>query len=215
MTYNDGGSWLHDFGNVSDRLIPHIVRLLPSCVGSLVENVNEDAITRNLVGKLELSEDVRRFAKLEYHFEPFHTDAHGNLLSTGKIDFIVRSRKFRQREVYLAYECKRLNVRVSAGTRSRATEYVQNGVHRFVTGQYAAGLPFGCMLGYVHDGRVSVANDNVRSSIIAQSAAMSMTGQPATRAEDTCYIEFETIHSRRGSMSDIVLRHLLVSCLSR
>lgn len=215
MTFNDPRSQVHNFRRVCDRLLPHIVRLLPSCVGSLVENVDEDAITRNLVSKLGLSEDVRRFAELEYHFEPFRPDAHGNLLSTGQIDFIVRPLEFEQREVYVAYECKRLNVRVTAGTRSRATEYVQNGVHRFVTGQYAAGLPFGCMLGYVHDGRVSVANDKVRSSIIAQSAAMSMTGQPATRAEDTCYIEFETIHSRRDSMSDIILRHLLVSCVSR
>ena len=38
MTFNDSGSWLHNFSSVSDRLLAHIVRLLPSCKRSPVES---------------------------------------------------------------------------------------------------------------------------------------------------------------------------------
>ena len=214
MMLSDGSSLLRNFRRVSDMLLPQIVRLLPSCVESLGEHVSEDAITRNLVSKLTMSADVRRFVEVEYHFEPFRADAQGNMRSTGQIDFIARPLGAWQRDVYVAYECKRLNVRGSGGTRSRAGEYVQDGVCRFVTGQYAADLPFGCMLGYVHDGRVAVANEKVLSSITAQSSATSMTGQPVTLSADTCYIQFETVHSRPSSGRSIVIRHLLVSCVS-
>lgn len=38
MTFSDGSLWLHNFCSVSERLLPHIVRLLPSCKRSPVES---------------------------------------------------------------------------------------------------------------------------------------------------------------------------------
>lgn len=49
MNSEDGSSLLDNFRVFSDRLLPHIVRLLPSCVHSLGAELDEDAITRNLV----------------------------------------------------------------------------------------------------------------------------------------------------------------------
>lgn len=67
----------------------------------------------------------------------------------------------RTRRRYLAYECKRLNVKRDGRRRSLATQYVMEGLHRFITEQYAEGLPVGCMLGYVLDGDVPFARAKV------------------------------------------------------
>src|SRR3546814_19585245 len=74
----------------------------------------------------------------------------GQAYSKGKVDMCVVLDP--GREHYLAYECKRLNVQHNGSRHSRATRYVTEGVTRFVTEQYAADLPTGCMLGYVLDG---------------------------------------------------------------
>ena len=210
---SDGCGLLDDFRILSDRLLPHIVRLLPSCVRTLGGELSEDAITRNLVSGLAKSPELRRVADLQYHFEPFRADDRGNQWSTGQIDFIAQPFGVRNRELYLAYECKRLNVRRSGGPRrSKAAEYVKDGVARFVTEQYSAGLPLACMLGYVEDGDVHMANRKVRQKIDDLSEA-SVIGLPIALSEDVHHIQFETVHSRESSDQSIRIRHQLVSCI--
>lgn len=64
----------------------------------------------------------------------------------GRIDIILRFlHQFGDEEAYLAVECKR----VGHGESALNQRYVTQGVHRFVTGQYATGHHFGMMLGYV------------------------------------------------------------------
>lgn len=213
MTADDGRGWLGNFRILSDRLFPHIVGLIPSCVHSLGADVSEDAITRNLVSRLAISPELRGVVVLEYNFEPFRPDGRGNQQSTGRIDFIARPADVWNRDLYVAYECKRLNVRESGRIRSRASEYVLNGVCRFATGQYSAGLPLGCMLGYVEDGDVGFANQRVRKMISAHSSATSVIGLPITLSEDTRHVQFETVHSRSGSGGSLRVRHILVSCV--
>ena len=209
---SDGYGLLDDFRVLSDRLLPHIVRLLPSCVHALGGELSEDAITRNLVSGLAKLPELRHVADLQYHFEPFRADNRGNQWSTGQIDFIAQPFGVRNRELYLAYECKRLNVRGSGGPRSQATEYVKDGVARFVTEQYSAGLPLGCMLGYVEDGDVHMANRKVRQKIDELSEA-SVIGLPMTLSKDVYHVQFETVHSRESSDQRIRIRHQLVSCI--
>jgi hypothetical protein len=70
-------------------------------------------------------------------------------------------------EVYFAFECKRLNV-VNKGGRSvsLSSAYVgNNGMMRFITGQYSLTLPEGGMIGYVLDGDVARAKNSVNTSI--------------------------------------------------
>lgn len=213
MNVGDDCDLLDNFRVLSDRLLPHIVRLLPSCVHSLGAELDEDAITRNLVTGLAELSDVRRVGVLLYHFEPFRVDDRGNQLSTGQIDFILQPFGVWNRELYVAYECKRLNVRGSRGTRSRASEYVLNGVSRFVTEQYSARLPLACMLGYVEDGNVSTANQKIRKKIDECSSLTSVIGLPVTLSEGSRYIQFETVHARPGSGEELTIRHQLVSCI--
>jgi len=66
---------------------------------------------------------------------------------------------------YLAYECKRLNVHYNGVRQSLSTSYVKEGVKRFITEQYAEGLPIGCMIGCVLDGDIDFAIDKIHTAI--------------------------------------------------
>lgn len=68
-------------------------------------------------------------------------------------------------EVYFAFECKRLNVMFGSGFRSLASEYVNEGMMRFITGQYSIDLPEGGMIGFVLNGDVKGARDSVDISV--------------------------------------------------
>lgn len=64
----------------------------------------------------------------------------------GRIDITLQFlHQFGDEDAYVAVECKR----VRAGDATLNGSYVTNGVHRFVTGQYATGHEWGFMLGYV------------------------------------------------------------------
>lgn len=210
--------WVSGFRALADQLLPHIVALLPRCVSSLGSNPHEDCITRNLVSGLSASATVREIAVVEYQFEPFRVDARGNCVSTGRIDFVAHSGsiagppRIPLRETYVAYECKRLNVQTKTGMRYLAPEYVDDGVVRFVRGQYSESLPFGCMLGYVIDGDVAAADKRVRASLRSKKSATGMFKCPAALSAERVYIQFETHHHRSSSGACIELRHILVSC---
>ena len=210
--------WISGFRALADQLLPHIVALLPRCVSSLGSNPHEDCITRNLVSRLWASATVREIAKVEHEFEPFRVDARGNCVSTGRIDFVAHSvriagpSRIPVRETYLAYECKRLNVRTETRMRYLAPEYVDDGVVRFVSGQYSDGLPFGCMLGYVIDGDVAAADKRVRASLRSEESATGMFKGPISLSTERACIQFETHHHQSRSGECIEIRHILVSC---
>jgi len=64
----------------------------------------------------------------------------------GRIDITLKFlHQFGDENAYVAIECKR----VGAGLHQLNQRYVSEGVHRFATGQYATGHPWGFMLGYV------------------------------------------------------------------
>ena len=69
------------------------------------------------------------------------------------------------RDMYVAYECKRLNVTHKGKRSSLATPYVKEGVYRYINQQYSRTLPMAGMLGYVMDGEVQYALDKVHAAI--------------------------------------------------
>jgi len=65
-------------------------------------------------------------------------------------------------EVYFVLEAKRLRVRSPNGRLVAGNdEYVNNGMMRFVTGQYAPFMETGAMLGYVFDGETGKARSGI------------------------------------------------------
>ena len=213
VTLGAGDQWLPNYRSLYDRLLPFLVALVPDCAQRLGANLNEDAITRNLVKGLIRNPEFRRIAWVEYHFEPFKSDERGNWASTGEIDMVVYPAGFWNREAYLAYECKCLNVTTNQGKRSQAGKYVVKGVLRFVSERYSRNLPLGCMLGYVLDGRVSDANMKVRKAIQSRAAEIYLDSGPDHLPALRSSMQFETTHVREISGIKIRIRHLLVSCV--
>src|SRR5262249_30986438 len=91
----------------------------------------------------------------------------------GRIDirFIHGSRE----DVYLAFECKRLNVISSRGRRdSLAGKYVKEGMMRYVEGRYSRNLRTGGMIGYVMDGNAGSAISSVSRVVKRRHRDLSM-----------------------------------------
>lgn len=207
MLVGDVEAWADKFVTFDERFLERIVAVWPACMAALPGQPGEDNITINLVALLAKDETVRRLCHwIEYQYEPFGFAADGSRYSKGKIDIGVVFDWERDR--YLAYECKRLNVINKAGRSSLATAYVTEGMMRFMTEQYAEGLPVGCMLGYVLDNDVAFARERVERAIAAHTPLRLTTGPTSMTAVGNAS-RLGTRH-RRSSTAQIELRHTLL-----
>lgn len=207
MIIGDIQDWKRHFVSLDRRVLERIAVVWPRCIAVLPMQPVEDQITINLVALLAKDPVVRRICHwVDYQSEPMGTDARGAKFSKGKIDLAVFLDW--ERERYLAYECKRLNVVSKNGRSSLATEYVQKGMMRFITEQYAEALPVGCMLGYVMDGHVPFAIGQV-SAAIKTHGPLSLINGPTTTSATQMIERFLTNHSKISG-GTIELRHALL-----
>jgi hypothetical protein len=116
MVVGDPQCWADRLIPVDERFLDRIIHVWPTCIALLPGQPEEDAITTNLVNLLTKDSIVRRICHwVEYQYEPFGTHPDGSSYSKGAIDIAVLLDW--ERERYIAYECKRLNV-VSQKSRS-------------------------------------------------------------------------------------------------
>ncbi len=208
MIVGDPHAWKARFITLDERMLSRILHVWPTCVARLPGQPDEDTITINLVDLLSQDAVVRRICYFViYQHEPFGTHPSGTRFSKGRIDIAVLLDQ--ERERYVAYECKRLNVIHKGARGSLATRYVRDGMMRFLTEQYAEGLPVACMLGYVMDGDLPFSLAQVHGAIDAHKTPLGiMNGAPQSQA--VLGIErFSTLHQRRNT-SVIELRHALL-----
>lgn len=209
MVVGDPSEWAIHFNSIDDRVMARIEALWPQCLAVLPSNPEEDKITINLRSLLVKDAEARCiFHHLEYQFEPEGFTANGLAFSKGKIDLAVLLDQGCTH--YLAYECKRLNVVNGGARQSLATQYVNEGVRRFITEQYAEGLPVGCMLGYVLDGDLPFASVSVRNAIDTNKNGIGLKAGPVTMFHLGVAERFSTDHLRPGSGSPIHVRHSLL-----
>ena len=209
MVVGDPKDWASRFRSLDSRFLERVLAVWPRCLSVLPGTPKEDTITINLVGILSKDAKARRlFHHLAYQHEPFGYTADGLAYSKGKIDMALLLDQ--ERERYLAYECKRLNVPQSGGTRSLATKYVVDGVLRFITEQYAADLPVGCVLGYVLNGNVSTARMKVGAAIDSNKGNIGLIGAPLDDQAVGPIGRFSTRHHRPLNRMDIEIRHALL-----
>lgn len=211
MLLGDIHTWADKFASFDNRFLERVASVWPACMAVLAAQPEEDNITINLVALLSKDAIVRRLCLwVEYQFEPFGLGADGSKYSKGKIDIGVLFDW--ERERYLAYECKRLNV-IHAGSRSSlATAYVTQGMMRFITEQYAEQLPVGCMLGYVLDGDITFAKSRLDDAISSH-LPLSLLDGPTDLIAIPTFKRFRTRHTRTGGMA-IELRHALLPRVS-
>ena len=208
-------TWTDRFRSLDTRFLQRVVAVWPRCVAVLTNQLPEadqppeDTITINLVHLLSIDPPARRlFHWLEFQYEPFGFRPDGTAYSKGRIDMALVLDG--ERERYLAYECKRLNV-VHHGSRSSlATKYVKEGLVRFVTEQYAENLPVGCMLGYVMDGDVETAERKVHAAFDSQRSRIGLTAGPETDRSIGEVKRFFSRHLRAASGQEIEVRHALL-----
>ena len=174
-----------------------------SCIAPLPSDSHENAITRALVRGLVRDPVARRLFLCIYQFVPLACTDDGRVVEKGQIDMAMIVDQ--DQEHYLAYECKRLNVTRRDGTRrALAQEYVDKGVMRYVTEQYAEDLPTGCMMGYVMDGDMSFARARIRVAMTGSRAVLGLQGD--LRAQDPIgrFQRFATDHVSGGRSIEIL-----------
>ena len=209
MLVGNPKNWAARFRRLDVRFLERVVALWPRCVTIVPEDPDEDTITINLVGIVSRDLEARRlFHHLAFQHEPFGYTTEGWAYSKGKIDMALLLD--RERERYLAYECKRLNVTRNGSTRSLATPYVLEGVARFVKEQYAADLPLGCMLGYVMDGNVNTARGKIRTAIASHRNDVALEWGPIDGRPVGAIERMVSGHGRGAASTPIEIRHALL-----
>jgi hypothetical protein len=208
MLAGDPEEWLPHFVSLEDRVAAAVEAAWPTCIAPLQAAkgtmTHEDFITNHLVNALIRSKAfpgriVPQYALLAQNAQ--------QLLQVGsKIDFVLTIGD--NEDVYLACECKRLNVPYKTKTRALAHEYVRDGLTRFVTGQYANGLPLAMMIGYVMDAQIAFAHERLKKALQRSKliSLKSVNHPPATAGKP---IRFFTTHQCAAG-HDIEARHTLL-----
>lgn len=134
-------AWLPHFRSIEERFSDAIEVAWPVCIGPLQLKKNamthEDHITEHLVQSLIRTKAIP--GRIIYQYTLLVQDEHDNVSVSSNIDFVLTVGD--DEDVYLACECKRLNVPYKSGVRGFVGEYVDEGLMRFVKGQYSNGLP--------------------------------------------------------------------------
>ncbi len=211
VVLGDRGRWAAQFRAWDELFLGCMMRVWWSCVARLPSGSHEDAITRVLVDSLARDPMARHLFWCEYQFVPFAYAGDGQVVGKGWIDMAMIVDH--DRENYLAYECKRLNVMHRDGARrSLAGEYVDNGVMRYITEQYAENLPTGCMIGYVMDGDLDFARVRIRATMTASRAVLGLQGDLRAQAPIGQFKRFATDHVSEGRSIEIL--HALLPFLN-
>lgn len=212
MINGDPTVWAEQFRSLDIRFLQRVVAIWPKCVARLPGQPVEDTITFNLINIISKDPQARRlFHWIAFQYEPAGFTSNGIAYSKGKIDMALFLD--REREQYLAYECKRLNVAHNGRTNSLATPYVTEGVIRFVTEQYAEDLPIGCMLGYVMDGNIRTVQSKIQTAIRSQKSNIGLTNGPVQDQSIGNAVRFVSTHRRSVSGKEIEIRHALLPFL--
>ena len=202
--------WRRRFLNIHAKIMDGIERVWPACRSHCSSASEENKITRQLVVRLKQDRMLRSGpGHIVSQYELLPEEVVGDVGPKGYIDIAVLFRVGREK-VYLALECKRLNVSSSGGGRkSLASEYVNEGMMRFVQAQYALGLPFGVMLGYVMDGDVVFALAAVKKRICECVAVLRCEPSgPKDIEAPGPFQSFSTTH--QGPSCAIELRHFML-----
>ena len=117
-------------------------------------------------------------------------------------------------DIYFCLESKRLNVVKDGQRRAYASEYVTNGMLRFVTGQYSKAVRHGGMLGYVLDGNVPGALSSVEVNIREHHLVLRMVPpgalEPSAALPDQRHAR-ETAHQRVHEARLFRIHHLFMA----
>jgi len=188
-------AWLPHFRGIEEQIADAVETVWPICIGPLQSKKNsmthEDRITEHLVQALIRTKTLP--GRIIYQYTLLIEEQNGNVSISGNIDFALTIGD--DEDVYLACECKRLNVPYKTGTRGLFGEYVDDGLMRFVTGQYSKALPLAMMLGYVMDAQTTQARQGVKRIMELRSTAIGLQSERDTPVVHGRPLRFHTTHT--------------------
>lgn len=195
-----------------EPMLPDILQLVLDCWVSMPvpeQGEGEDDITVRLCLRLKHNRTARNL--------PFQIDtqmvelepAEGN--ETGRMDITFRPLIPRE-DIYFCLEGKLLNVIKNDRRRALASEYVKQGMMRFISGKYARAVLHGGMAGYILDGDTTYAITRVSASIKKHCATLGMEPTQGLVASSVIganrYVR-ETAHKRKGET--FLIHHLFLA----
>ena len=204
MSEGDKQVWLNRFRAYDQKFLQGVIEVWQAAISALSDDPEEDEITAALVVKLRSSPNTRGlFHYYDFQYPPVRQVGGYRL----KIDLAVMVDQ--EGSTYVAYECKKLNVRRADGRRrSEAGAYIEDGMMRFVAGDYARDLPVGCMLGYVMDGNLSWAWAQVTAAMTSQTSTLGLQAPPSPAPSVGVAQRFVTQHKRNSG--SLEMRHALL-----
>ncbi len=127
----------------------------------------------------------------------------------GEIDIKIIYRN--QEKTCFSFECKRLRVHFPSGFNTLAGKYVTEGMYRYFNGQYARDLDKGGMLGYVMDGNIDLAVNDVKTAIEKRRSNLYMQENETLKASSciTSKQVKETLH-KYGPTGRFTIYHIFL-----
>jgi hypothetical protein len=168
------------------------------------------ALLRNALRDAYVAANRGWFVTLE---EPINDPEFGTELGRNDLRFYPPNHY--GQTIFFTVECKRLRVKTETGFYHLANDYVDQGMMRFVNGQYSNGLPCGGILGYVMDNSMGDAFVSVTKEIESKKAVLKISSRIALKMPSKLLPDqdwsADTHHIREDG--DFVIHHLLVGVL--
>jgi len=146
--------------------IPRILQNILTCVGSLSRKFpgeKENDLTKRLYKDLCRNPEYRRGPIVPLWESWLVNLTESDAEITGRADILFLCGGL---ETYFLIEAKRLFVTYPAGGKKHlVTDYIIDGMMRYVTSQYASKMTKGAMLGYVCDSTVPVAKKALSAEV--------------------------------------------------
>ena len=205
MIIGNPSTWVERFQDMHIQIVEIIRLIWPSCADRFNPQSEENKITDQLVLLLQRHPYSRKRWIIEPQHKLLDSDSNGDVVTKGFIDFVLFFTL--DQGTYIAYECKRLNVQFPSGFKTLADKYVDEGVMRYVSAQYAQELPFGVMIGYVLDSDTPKALNAVKQQIKNKTGEL-LCPLPMDLPTISFIHRFSTIHNR--PTQKIEIEHLLL-----
>lgn len=210
-SFGDSSQWADLFER---ELIPVILELVLdawAALPPLADDSEEDDVTDKLYAAMKRSKNRQRHPFLiQPQNAEFDLDSE-KIIGWKDIAFYPPTN---DEEIYFCLEAKRLNAVISGENKSLASEYVTKGMQRFIDRKYSPDVRHGGMLGYVLDGDIVRAINNVANCIQLHHADLRMDApgdlRPSTIRPHDGNAK-ESHHQRDGETDAFRLHHLFVA----
>lgn len=177
---------------------PRIIQNILTCIGTLSRTFpgeKENDLTKSLYKNLCRNHEYLRGPIAPYLEVPVVVIDDDEPEITGRADIIFTCGK--GLETYFPVEAKRLYVTYPSGkTASLVKDYINDGMMRYVTGQYASKMSEGAMLGYVCDSAIPVAKKALTAEVAKEAVKLRLAKSGAwhtssievtTPVDETCH----------------------------